>query len=1124
MTDTIKFNILDWTPFHSNEENDKEVYNIRLFGRTEDGKTVHVKLVDYTPFFFVEIPETWTPNNVKNFVKELKYKVYKDQRNSLISYDIVKKKKFVGFTNGKLFTFIRLVFTSYTGMLKYSWVFKNKICNRIFTIYESNIEPFMRCMHIRNLQASGWVTISEFEENDESVNCDINVTANWTKIHAAKGDNIAKFVIASYDIECISVSEDFPLPEIDGNNIIQIGTTFRRYGEQESFYKHLISLRKCGNIEGADVESYETEAEVLLAWKRLIDRMNPDIVTGYNIFGFDDKYVHVRSKKTGCSLEFSHLGRIDDDPSEFKVKELSSAALGDNKMCYYDMIGRVRIDLMKVIMRDHNLSSYTLDNVAASFIKEKISDIDLVKSKSGEIRIKMKTENTIGLEKGGYISIVMDDGLAPSKLLDKMQKDVKFKIIKVEDNMLKVGGSIERFELIEEYLNDKKYVVYWCQAKDEFNHRDMRKLYDGTPEDRAIIGKYCIKDCELVNFLFAKLEVMANNIGMSNVCSVPLSYIFMRGQGVKALSLVAKKCRQKNSLIPVIKKPYSKDKENEFKDGYEGAIVFDPVPGIYFTPITVLDYASLYPSSMIEMNLSHDMIVQQNEYDNLENVSYHNLMFNNTKCIETTKCCEHGTKEDCKKDGCKKFHCKNDRCKGKEHTIFESRKNECDNYKECDRQHYTNKDGNKVHYAEHCKLHCIMHCMEMHCVNKDCDHEHEEIKCNLPGCKEVHCVVHCRFAHDKKRENDNLQGIIVEILKDLLGERKATKKLMKVETDKFKKNILDGLQAAYKVTANSMYGQIGSTVTAISYPQIAAAVTSTGRDRLRFAKDIVEDNFDAKVMYGDTDSIFIKFNLFDENGEEDTSKNALIKSIALGEEASKLANEGLSYPHNLEYEKVLYPLCILKKKKYVGNLYEHDPNYFKQKSMGIVLKRRDNANIVKIIVGGIVDIVLNERDFDKALEFTKKSIEKLLKGEYPIDKFIITKTLKNNYKDPTQIAHKVLADRIGERDPGNKPQVNERIPFVYIKTNGKVKLQGDKIEHPDFVIDNNLEIDYLFYLTNQIMNPAVQFLELKKLDAEKIFYDAIYREENKRKKIKDIGSWFKPSKSNSNKDFDPNLK
>ena len=115
--------------------------------------------------------------------------------------------------------------------------------------------------------------------------------------------------------------------------------------------------------------------------------------------------------------------------------------------------------------------------------------------------------------------------------------------------------------------------------------------------------------------------------------------------------------------------------------------------------------------------------------------------------------------------------------------------------------------------------------------------------------------------------------------------------------------------------------------------------------------------------------------------------------------------------------------------------------------------------------------------------------QKIVNGDVDLNSLIISKTLKSTYKDPTKIAHKVLAERIGKREPGNKPAVGSRIPFVYIQTKGKVKLQGDRIEHVDYIKKNNIPVDYEFYITNQIMNPVKQVLDLRldPKETEKLF-------------------------------------
>ena len=84
--------------------------------------------------------------------------------------------------------------------------------------------------------------------------------------------------------------------------------------------------------------------------------------------------------------------------------------------------------------------------------------------------------------------------------------------------------------------------------------------------------------------------------------------------------------------------------------------------------------------------------------------------------------------------------------------------------------------------------------------------------------------------------------------------------------------------------------------------------------------------------------------------------------------------------------------------------------------MGIVLKRRDNADIVKHVYGTIIDILINKLDLEGSIKFCQEACEKLLRGSFPLEMLIITKSLRGFYKNPDQIAHKVLADRIGERN------------------------------------------------------------------------------------------------------------
>jgi DNA polymerase elongation subunit (family B) len=172
------------------------------------------------------------------------------------------------------------------------------------------------------------------------------------------------------------------------------------------------------------------------------------------------------------------------------------------------------------------------------------------------------------------------------------------------------------------------------------------------------------------------------------------------------------------------------------------------------------------------------------------------------------------------------------------------------------------------------------------------------------------------------------------------------------------------------------------------------------------------------------------------------------------------------------------PFCLLSKKRYVGMLYETDPTKCKRKEMGIVLKRRDNAPIVKEIYGGIIDILMKQQDIEKAVGFLQSSLRNIVDEKYPIDKLIISKSLRSGYKNPQQIAHKVLADRITQRDPGNKPGPGDRIPYVFVHNVDKKAKQGERIETPAYIKEKNLKIDYSYYITNQIMKPVQQVFAL----------------------------------------------
>ncbi len=814
------------------------------------------------------------------------------------------------------------------------------------------------------------------------------------------------------------------LPPLEGDKVTFIGSTFMNYGQKEPYLNHCVVLGTCDPVPGAEIETAETEKELLLKWNKLMHKENPDIIIGYNIFGFDYEFMFRRAEETNCVKEFLTLSRIVDHISKADNNYNSSGiqiintkmqiASGEYDLRYYNMIGRLQIDMYAYFRRDFNLSSYKLDDVAGQFISDSIKKVERCEDEDGNPITKLYSANLMGLHAGDFIHIELS-----SFTSDYFKDGKKFPVKDILYNVeYEAKGKTQTSNVI--VINDHQHIdetkkLSWGMAKDDVTPQDIFRLANGSSSDRAIVAKYCIQDCNLVHHLMNKIDVITGYTEMSNICSVPISFLIFRGQGIKLTSYVAKKCREKDTLMPDVEKP-------TVAEGYEGAIVLPPKCSMYMdNPVACVDYSSLYPSSMISQNYSHDSKVWSKEYDLQGNILDHKIQG--------------------QRDANGKFVY--DNLEGYEYIEVEF-----DTY-EYRRRTPTSK-------AEKTKV-----------------------------GKKI-----CKWA----QLPDNQKSIMPSILEELLKARKDTRKMIKTEKDPFMQNILDKRQLGYKVTANSLYGQCGSRTSTFYEQDVAASTTATGRLMIHYARRIVEEVYGDKIcesktngtvrtkaeyVYGDTDSVFFTFNLEDpKTGEKIRGYKALETTIELAQEAAELCTQYLKPPMCLEYEKTLMPFILLSKKRYVGMLYEEDPKKGNMKFMGLSLKRRDSCDYLKDVYGGILNILMKDNSVKVAIEYLNNALLDLIDGKVGMDKLAITKALRSDYKNPKQIGHKVLADRIGERDPGNKPKPGDRMKFVFVVNDKKKALMGEKIETPDYIIQNNLAIDYTHYITNQLMKPLQQLFGL----------------------------------------------
>ena len=333
----IEFQSIEWSIYNKDDDDDNDDisddesenqniksngnYKVKIYGRKENGKSVTVEVNNFRPYFFVKIPDKWKLQNVILLVNHFKTKINKSAVNGLEDFKIIEKKDSYGFNADKIFKFLKLTFkdtVSYKAFENY--IEYNKINNRsLFNnpvklkLYESNLEPLLKFFHVKDLQPCNWIKIKNARKVPKSSYCDEDYVVDHSDVSFFENNKSAKLVVISFDIEC--KPEDgasFPQADKDKDVVTQIGSTFSYHGDPEPFHKSIITLgkaKKVDGLEGTTIESYDNEIKVLLAWTKLVQKMDPDIVTGFNINGFDFDYLHKRSKKLGISVQFSKLGR-----------------------------------------------------------------------------------------------------------------------------------------------------------------------------------------------------------------------------------------------------------------------------------------------------------------------------------------------------------------------------------------------------------------------------------------------------------------------------------------------------------------------------------------------------------------------------------------------------------------------------------------------------------------------------------------------------------------------------------------------------------------------------------------------------------------------------------------------
>lgn len=403
----VVFQVLTWETRDTEEE-----HLISIFGKTKEGKSVCVT-TSFTPYFFVKLPNKKTQMDIRN----LYTKIDKLCPECLISYDIVQSKDVWGFQNNEKFIFMQLKFKNLAARRMVNGRLKRTLPDEAmkYKVYESNLDPVLRLMHRTNIQSTGWMDSGDACVRSHLAHVNIDLFCNdWKTLKPVDIPETAPFVVASVDIECNSSTGKFPDADVKGDACFQIAVSLTHFGSDIPYDKTCFCYKKTdSNLEGSTIKSYETEREMLMAFKEYLMEKDIDIITGWNIFGFDLEYIIKRAVMTKCDQTFYEMSKMKNHSCELVYKKLSSSALGDNDLKILPMPGRFIFDLFHEVKKGYKLDSYKLDNVSKLYLGDNKIDMP-----PREMFARFVEEDPVKLREVAEYCI--KDTLLPHRLLSKL--------------------------------------------------------------------------------------------------------------------------------------------------------------------------------------------------------------------------------------------------------------------------------------------------------------------------------------------------------------------------------------------------------------------------------------------------------------------------------------------------------------------------------------------------------------------------------------------------------------------------------------------------------------------------------------------------------------------------------
>ena len=1074
------------------EEYDKD-YKIYIFGRTFDNKSICVKTKFY-PYFYIEIPDNWKHEHALPLIKAIKKKLFNYQ-DHLVNYNIEKHKKYYGYTNHESFSFLKVVFKS-----KIAWSYAGKALKKNimvygksekYKIYEANLDPMIRFCHIQDIPFSCSIIVENYKESKNKIsNCDIEIDTKYTNIvQDYTIDKIAPIVQASFDIETYSPDGSFPDPRNPCCPVLQIATTYQIYGE-EKFEKQLFCVGECEDIPDVEVISCADERELLNAWALEINRRNIDTITGYNIWKFDLEYMFLRAEYSGAD-DFMTIGKLVDHEAFIRDASFSSSAYGDNHYKMVDTPGILQIDLLVIMQREHKLTSYKLDNVAEHFLGERKVDMPY----------QLMFEKIIGNAKDVHdvgVYCVQDTEL-PQKIINKLT--ILPNMVEMSKAtwvpmsfLMERGQGIKVFSQLTRKTRDENMVVVTLTDEDK-----IEQDYEGATVLNAKKGAYM--EIPITGLDFASLYptiMRAHNLDHStlvmdskyeDISDVEYYKVNNYKFAQNHEGIIPKMLKELAQNRKAAKKIMAKAKENGDKFGEALAngrqlafkVSMNSMYGFCGANVGMLPCKPVAESTtaigrnMIEKtkNLVEEWYPGSEVVYGDSVMPYTPVLIKQNNIIYTRTIEELAQHWETYAGFLKKG----------------TNKEKCDLE---DIQTWTHEGWKTI-------VRVIRH------------------KCS----KKIYRISTPVGIVDVTEDHSLLspEGKMIEPKKLVVGKTTLLQNFPNLENEivhfptcikndffKIDHNDQHILQQYYMYYAslgyekylslyileNGLYRLVYNTSPVQDYNYVNnVELIHECYDDYVYDLETSVGSFQAgigKIIVKNTDSVMVKFNVGTLQGTD-----AIKKCFELGEEAANKISATFKNPIELEFEKVYYPYLLYSKKRYAGLMYTtpEKPDYIDAK--GIQLVRRDNAPFVKDISKKVLHKIMYDMDIDGAMEMVKEIAKKLLYNKIPVKDLIVSKSMRDNYKNRNQ-PHLAVADKIEKRNPGSGPKSGERVPYIFIDTGNSKHKQFEKAEDPDYVILNELPIDVMYYLEHSLSSPLKSLFEVFVENPEHMLFNELLQE------------------------------